>query len=510
MPSEIVSPLILKLDTSNPRFLDAQIDEAGAIIYLLKYSKVAKLAESIVINGGLYIGERIVVLKNDDDTYTVLEGNRRTCACKLLLNRDLIPEGYQSVFPVANQTTINNINNIEVDVVSTKEEAERFIASRHVQSVELWSPIAKFKFFVDRFESGQTVQNIASSTQTPVGKVKQGIKEYKLLTCALNLPYWTSEQKQNKLNLFDLEADKYLRIFRTQGAAAAFGLSYDETYTPVSSLGQKVFNQIIQRIMYCAFITDNHNEKIDTRTKNWRNVPGLEAIVNAAHQSSTSEQSNDTGNQQNQSNTHATTGGSSNQSNTNPNQGGTTGTTAQSGSVGTTGSNNTQSGATGSQTQPATTGGTAQARPSNPTYSRHVLIPATCRLNIQLPKLHNIYTDLQRLNIISFTNSVAITFRVFFDLTIEEYLQSNNITSPRSNLASKFSTVLDDLVQKGFLQQRDANALRVLTSNNSQAPTILSITNFHDYVHRINYQPNPRDLIIIWDNFQKLMEIIYR
>lgn len=75
-----ISPLDLKLDTSNPRFLNVQLTEADAIKYLLKWGKIIELARSICDSGGLYIGERIVAVDNHDGTFTVVEGNRRTCA----------------------------------------------------------------------------------------------------------------------------------------------------------------------------------------------------------------------------------------------------------------------------------------------------------------------------------------------------------------------------------------------------------------------------------------------
>lgn len=494
LASVLLSPLDIKLDTTNPRFLNAQIDEDGAIKYLLKYSKIIELAQSIVANGGLYVGERIVAFQNDDGTYKVLEGNRRTCACKLLLSRNLIPSSHQGIFPVSNQDVINNISSLEVDVVTSIEEAERFIASRHIDSILLWSPIAKMKFFADRFNAGQTLQNIAEATRTSISKIKRDIKDYNLLMYALNLPCWTPEEKENKLNIFDLEIDKFLRIYRTAGASRAFGLQYNDVLNPSSSLGQTVFDSITQRIMYCAYITDKQNEKISTRTDNWEKVPGLKAIIDAANNVNPPNPSptntNTTRNTQGSSNSNART----------------TNTTSNPTSQSNSSTNSSQS----SQTSQSSNN-SSNPRPATPTHARNNLIPATCILNINNPKLRNIYSELQTLNIDKFTNSAAITFRVFFDLTIEMYVDDNHLTIPqqRPNLTDKYNAVLNDLQQKNLLLQRDANALRQLTSNNQQAPTILSIVNFHDYVHRTNYQPTPRDLNIIWDNVQNLFQIIY-
>jgi hypothetical protein len=484
----------------NPRFLNAQIDEAGAIQYLLKYGKIVELAKSIVSNGGLYVGERIVAVKNnnDDDTYTVLEGNRRTCACKLLLNPDLIPDGYKNIFPIAHYEVIKNISNIEIDIVNNREEVARYLADRHIESVLFWSPLAKMKFFVDRFEAGETVQSIAATTHTNVSKVKKGIREYKLLNYALNLSCWTDKQRREKLNVFNLEIDKFLRIFRTAGASRAFGLLYDNSFNPQSSLGREIFDKIVERIMYCAFITENNDEKIDTRTNSWRDVPGLINILESTNIIINNSQEDPRINNEQSSNL-------------NLHQPPTEGSALLLQEH-----ENTSNSQTASQIINQTVTGQNQVgvhvRPAQPTYYRDNLIPRTCVLNITNPKIHNIYSELQRLNLNYYPNSCAIIFRVFFDLTIEEYVRRHNLqVQGRASLSDKFNSVLQHLEENGLLALRDANALRQITSQNPlQQPTILSITNFHDYVHRLNYQPTARELTIIWDNLQHLMQIIYQ
>lgn len=89
----------LLLDEENPRFASSilvkestnKITQEMIIEHLLRYSDVIKLAQRINEVGELH-GSEIITCTKKGDKFVVLEGNRRTCACKLLLDRKLIPE----------------------------------------------------------------------------------------------------------------------------------------------------------------------------------------------------------------------------------------------------------------------------------------------------------------------------------------------------------------------------------------------------------------------------------
>src|SRR5207248_2486234 len=89
----------VRLDPLNPR-VDVPTHASQDVIRtaLLQTEDVQQLAEGIVENGGMLPGERIIVLE-EDGHHVVLEGNRRVCACQLLLDRSLIPAGSRSKFP---------------------------------------------------------------------------------------------------------------------------------------------------------------------------------------------------------------------------------------------------------------------------------------------------------------------------------------------------------------------------------------------------------------------------
>ena len=92
---------MMKIQDLRPVFLvqdsAAKVSQTAIINHLLKYADIIKLANRINNVQELHGSEVITCYKRNDD-YVVLEGNRRICACKLLLNRSLIPDDYKSNF----------------------------------------------------------------------------------------------------------------------------------------------------------------------------------------------------------------------------------------------------------------------------------------------------------------------------------------------------------------------------------------------------------------------------
>jgi hypothetical protein len=115
------------LDVENPRFAsyfersdNKNPTQKDAMTYLLKYASIDTLATSIKNAGGLYPTEQIAcVIENGK--CIVLEGNRRVCACKTLLNicseknMEFLPDEIKKSFPVLNNIEDNElINSLQV------------------------------------------------------------------------------------------------------------------------------------------------------------------------------------------------------------------------------------------------------------------------------------------------------------------------------------------------------------------------------------------------------------
>ena len=261
----------LYLDEENPRFiLPPNPSESDIILYLLTHEGIIELAKKINTSGGLLLGERIIAC-TENNRYVVLEGNRRLCAIKLLLNPNLIPDIYKSEFPVVDSRTRKNIQSISIDLVDSRKEAQASLAAKHIDGIKKWSTFSKQKFFVKSFNLGESLDIISKHSQTPVSKVKNAIIEYNLFQYALNLPEWTPEQLKGPLNPLELKPSAFLRAFSSRSkiyhvtGQELLKLSYDKHLEPITALPTTVFDKALYLILYYSYIETDKSKRFNTR-----------------------------------------------------------------------------------------------------------------------------------------------------------------------------------------------------------------------------------------------------
>lgn len=274
--SMTVSPLELTLDPQNPRFITLSNPPQKTIReYLFDYEDVRGLAKDIISFGGLHPGERVIVVPENGNT-VVLEGNRRVCACQILLDPKLVPANHRPVDAPA--AVLDSVRRVQVDIITSRDDAAPILATRHIDTIRKWSTLAKQLFFVRRLESGQSLSEVRTITGVPEHEIERDAREYYLLKRALDLPVWTTEERSEKLNLQTLKPDRFNRIFRTKDAAKRLQITWDPATRKLqSSLPVALLDKVLELVARAAFI----NDKITTRSR-LRDVPGLEVLLDSA------------------------------------------------------------------------------------------------------------------------------------------------------------------------------------------------------------------------------------
>lgn len=267
-----ISPLNLILDTKNPRFVIlARREQAEIRKYLVIYEDVCQLASAINEYGSLLPGERVVVLQ-ENDGYSVIEGNRRVCSLQILLSRDLIPDGFAHRIPATSAKIIENCQIIEVDVLPDRNAALELMTKRHIEGVKQWKPLAKKQFFAANFKDrqGQSIQNLSKITGVREGDIKGDIRDYKFFFSAYER-YRTSHPNFNR-EIIDLKIDPFWRIFKAKfeypvgtgnrvSPTGFLKITYDETFNTISALAPALFDQITQLVFEKAIV----KEEVTTR-----------------------------------------------------------------------------------------------------------------------------------------------------------------------------------------------------------------------------------------------------
>lgn len=184
----------LLLDEENPRFASSilvkestnKITQEMIIEHLLKYSDVIKLAHRINEVGELH-GSEIITCTKKENKFVVLEGNRRTCACKLLLDRELIPKDYKSNFPFITEHAKANIQKVMVTIYPDREAVQAYLSDRHIAGVRKWSALEKNNYYMNLFLQYGNVESVKKHTSDSVAIVAKSIKKYQFFMDVFNI-----------------------------------------------------------------------------------------------------------------------------------------------------------------------------------------------------------------------------------------------------------------------------------------------------------------------------------
>jgi len=144
---------------------------------------------------------------------------------------------------------------------------------------------------------------------------------------------------------------------------------------------------------------------------------------------------------------------------------------------------------------------------------RTYLIPKNCRITISQNKINDIYREL-RDNLIlndstgSVPNAVGVLFRVFLEISLDEYAEKNMKMFKREDtIKQKIPWVINSLKDKGYDAKTFKEINKVGSAKNEKS--FLSIERFHEYVHSKTVQPSPKELKTKWDLLQPFFELLW-
>jgi len=162
---------LLEFDRANPRLMtgdDWSVSDDVAIISA--YREIAALDElvlSIATNDYLPL-EPLIIHGPDGGPFTVLEGNRRLAAMKLLSSPLLAKACKVSVPSPVPQSVLDSFAEVLVYRVADPRDAEAFIGFKHINGPQRWDAYAKARFVAGWYKRkkalGVSIADVAKQT----------------------------------------------------------------------------------------------------------------------------------------------------------------------------------------------------------------------------------------------------------------------------------------------------------------------------------------------------------
>lgn len=252
----------LRLDPKNPR-LPRSIQGKGQDA-ILKY--IAGNYEPIIVGRSIalhryFISEPLIVLKGRADTYTVVEGNRRLVALRLLTDkktRELVDsDEWEELSKQAQLPT----RGIPAVIATSREEIAPIIGYRHIAGIQEWDPFPKARYITQFIDGADklTFEQVAELVGEDVADVKRLYRNYSVL-----------EQAQVEFELNTTRAEAEFGVFdraltggiRTYIGAPAPSVVVERHYPLAADVGDKV-----QEILSWIFGDEDGNDSVISESR---------------------------------------------------------------------------------------------------------------------------------------------------------------------------------------------------------------------------------------------------
>lgn len=157
----------LRLDLENPRLQTGDdipaASEREVIEFLADIAALDELVLSICTNGYLNL-EPLIVCGPNGGPFTVLEGNRRLSAIKIIQDRTLASELGIKLPSKIPSSVFSSFEKVLVYRVKKYDDAREFIGFKHINGPQRWDAFAKAKYVTKWYKSANgsiTVDQIA-------------------------------------------------------------------------------------------------------------------------------------------------------------------------------------------------------------------------------------------------------------------------------------------------------------------------------------------------------------
>lgn len=473
---------LLKLDQENVRFgNDIAQNQREAIELMMSdpddARKILRLAEHIAVNG-LDPSELQLVTPDAEAGFIVLEGNRRLTALKLLQRPDLCPnDKLVKDFVTARSSIVGEFpEEVECSVVSSRQEGDKWLELKHTGQ----------NSGVGRVNWDSDIRDERRARQTGIESIGRQIRNL----VADHKALFSAEAVSG---VSKIPVTTLTRLFSSTPAQETFQLRVEDKILKPNMDMELIVPSL--EFAIDMFISSGYNVN-DIRSDDDRKVfvARIPLEITPLHLQAAAKAAGKTSGKDRGTSPHAEP--TPDEPST-PKSGDTAGQDSS-------GKDDTK--------------GKTRAKPS--ARARKYLLPWS--LAIDDGRINEIYRELRHiLEVERCPNAVAVTFRVFLELTCDHYTKLHLATSDQvlrhdtraplktgnaDNLSIKIQAISQHLLNAGKLNKGQSKAVSRRASHQN---TVGSADHFNLFVHDAGSRPIPSELKDIADEYRPFLEAIW-
>lgn len=247
----------LFLDPDNIRLqLEVKSSQEALINDLFFNENAMQVLESITSNG--FFPDEVPVVVKENNKFTVIDGNRRVAALKVLIRPEIVPAKEESIKTIIKNTN-PSIKEVEVVVAPNRDSVRGFLASKHTQNTRRpWRPLRQAYFYKAELERGKTINDLRNDYPTvDIGKFLRLINIHKI---AKSIEYGSEQITKKVHNERTFPASTVERLYEDKKVRNFLGFEFDGDGEVKINIKKNEFEKGFKRVIFL--------EKVDNLLKN--------------------------------------------------------------------------------------------------------------------------------------------------------------------------------------------------------------------------------------------------
>jgi hypothetical protein len=234
----------IDLDLENPRIVGERASNQDEVLaYFFMHEKLSEMLAKIAANGVNPAAELPYLIRNGD-RHTVIEGNTRMAAYKLLAGSLKAPKEYKHLVPNVSEAIKAACSKVRCAIAADRDELKPIQAEAHfgLGAKEPWSYLGKRQQLYTDWKSGYSIDQLASIYSEKQAGIRSYLVQYSLYLACLSLPWSPSESEALKQP--SLEFNPPVRFFDTRAHRESVGIEYDMLACEVKVVAEDALDKL--------------------------------------------------------------------------------------------------------------------------------------------------------------------------------------------------------------------------------------------------------------------------